>query len=60
MTTLSSEGKAFSGRPRTAEEIAVYADGMADMFQAYVIALPSNWRATAYSPWNCPVSANRT
>ncbi|MFL1386148.1 TetR family transcriptional regulator [Pseudomonas tritici] len=39
LTTLSSVGKEFSGSPRTAEEIAVYADGMADMFRAYVIAL---------------------
>nr|WP_314567367.1 TetR family transcriptional regulator [uncultured Pseudomonas sp.] len=39
LTTLSSVGKEFSGRPRTAGEMAVYADGMADMFQAYVIAL---------------------
>ncbi|MGY2190649.1 MULTISPECIES: TetR family transcriptional regulator [Pseudomonas] len=39
LTTLSSVGKDFSGSPRTAEDIAVYADGMADMFRAYVIAL---------------------
>lgn len=39
LTTLSSVGKEFSGSARTAEEIAVYADGMADMFRAYVIAL---------------------
>ncbi|MBC3248591.1 MULTISPECIES: TetR family transcriptional regulator [Pseudomonas] len=39
LTTLSSVGKDFSGSPRTPEEIAVYADGMADMFHAYVIAL---------------------
>ena len=39
LTTLSSVGKDFSGSLRTAEEIAVYADGMADMFRAYVIAL---------------------
>lgn len=38
-TTLSSVGKDFSGSPRTAEQIAVYADGMADMFRAYIIAL---------------------
>lgn len=39
LTTLSSVGKDFSGSPRTPEEIAVYANGMADMFHAYVIAL---------------------
>lgn len=39
LTTLSSVGKDFSGSPHTAAEIAVYADGMADMFRAYVNAL---------------------
>lgn len=39
LTTLSSVGKDFSGSPRTAAEIAIYADGMADMFRAYVNAL---------------------
>ncbi|MGY2409511.1 TetR family transcriptional regulator [Pseudomonas pergaminensis] len=39
LTTLSSVGKEFSNSPRTMEEIAVYADGMTDMFRAYVIAL---------------------
>ncbi len=39
LTTLSSVGKDFSGSPRTAAEIAVYADGMADMFRAYVNTL---------------------
>lgn len=39
LTTLSSVGKEFSNSPRTAEEIAVYAHGMADMFRAYVNAL---------------------
>src|SRR5471030_562235 len=39
LTTLSSVGKDFSGSQRTAAEIAVYADGMADMFRAYVNAL---------------------
>ncbi|BDB19596.1 TetR family transcriptional regulator [Pseudomonas sp. CYM-20-01] len=38
-TTLSSVGKDFSCSPRTAQEIAVYAEGMADMFRAYVNAL---------------------
>ncbi|KAF2407557.1 DNA-binding transcriptional regulator, AcrR family [Pseudomonas antarctica] len=39
LTTLSSVGKDFSGSPRTAAEIAIYADAMADMFRAYVNAL---------------------
>ncbi|NVZ69373.1 TetR family transcriptional regulator [Pseudomonas costantinii] len=39
LTTLTSVGKDFSGSPRTAAEITVYADGMTDMFHAYVIAL---------------------
>lgn len=39
LTTLSSVGKNFSGRPRTPAEIAVYADAMTDMFSAYVAAL---------------------
>ncbi len=38
-STLSCVGKDFSETPRTQEEIAVYADGMADMFRAYLIAL---------------------
>lgn len=37
--TLSSVGKDFSARPRTATEIEVYADGMADMFHAYINTL---------------------
>ncbi|MCU0121754.1 TetR family transcriptional regulator [Pseudomonas sp. B2M1-30] len=39
LRTLSSVGKDFSGTPRSEEEIALCADGMADMFQAYVVAL---------------------
>lgn len=39
LTTLSSVGKDFSGSPRTASEIEGYAEGMADMFGAYVNAL---------------------
>lgn len=39
LTTLSSVGKDFSGSPRTASEIEAYAEGMADMFGAYVNAL---------------------
>lgn len=38
-TTLGQVGKAFSETPRTAEEIATYADAMADMFCAYLAAL---------------------
>ncbi|QDQ25150.1 TetR/AcrR family transcriptional regulator [Chitinimonas arctica] len=36
LTTLSSVGQHFSGSPRTNEEIAAYADAMADMFCAYL------------------------
>ncbi|MBV4476892.1 TetR family transcriptional regulator [Pseudomonas botevensis] len=39
LRTLSSVGKDFSGTPRSEEEIALCGDGMADMFQAYVVAL---------------------
>ncbi|OEH95546.1 TetR family transcriptional regulator [Salmonella enterica] len=39
LTTLSSVGKDFSGSPRTTSEIEAYAEGMADMFGAYVNAL---------------------
>jgi len=38
-TTLSEVGKAFSEKPRTAAEIAAYADAMADMFSAYLKSL---------------------
>jgi len=37
--TLSQVGKAFSDMPRTAAEIAAYADAMADMFSAYLKSL---------------------
>jgi AcrR family transcriptional regulator len=37
--TLSQVGKAFSDTPRTAGEIAAYADAMADMFSAYLESL---------------------
>lgn len=37
--TLSQVGKAFSDTPRTAAEIAAYADAMADMFSAYLESL---------------------
>jgi hypothetical protein len=36
ITTLSSVGKHFSETPRTPAEIEVYAEGMADMFCAYL------------------------
>jgi AcrR family transcriptional regulator len=38
-TTLSTVGKDFSESPRTAAEIAAYADAMADMFCAYLVGL---------------------
>lgn len=38
-TTLGEVGKAFSETPRTSEEIAAYADAMADMFCAYLRSL---------------------
>ena len=39
LTTLSSVGKDFSGSPRTELQISGFADGLADMFSAYVVAL---------------------
>ena len=38
-TTLGAVGKEFSETPRTAREIAAYADAMADMFSAYLVRL---------------------
>ena len=38
-TTLSTVGKHFSETPRTPAEIEDYADGMADMFCAYLRGL---------------------
>jgi AcrR family transcriptional regulator len=38
-TTLSQVGKAFSETPRTGDEIAAYAEAMADMFAAYLRSL---------------------
>jgi AcrR family transcriptional regulator len=35
-TAMSEVGKQFSETPRTADEIAIYADAMADMFCAYL------------------------
>jgi AcrR family transcriptional regulator len=39
LTTLGSVGKDFSGTERTDQEFTVFADGLADMFSAYVVAL---------------------
>lgn len=36
MTTMGEVGKSFSEKPRTEDEIAVYADAMADMFCGYL------------------------
>lgn len=44
-TTLSAVGKDFSESPRTAAEIAIYADAMADMFSAYLKSLQKAPRA---------------
>ena len=37
--TMSDVGKRFSEAPRSPDEIAAYADAMADMFCAYLQAL---------------------
>ncbi|MCZ0732731.1 TetR family transcriptional regulator [Phreatobacter sp. AB_2022a] len=39
VTTLSEVGKSFSETPRSAAEIGIYADAMADMFCAYLDSL---------------------
>jgi AcrR family transcriptional regulator len=39
LTTLGVVGHDFSSRPRTAAEIKAYADGLADMFCAYIGSL---------------------
>jgi AcrR family transcriptional regulator len=39
VTTLSEVGKEFSGAPRSAAEIRIHADAMADMFCAYLDSL---------------------
>ncbi|WP_045122506.1 TetR family transcriptional regulator [Pseudomonas fluorescens] len=39
LTTLSSVGKDFSGTARSDQEITAFADGLADMFSAYIVAL---------------------
>ncbi|QXQ16234.1 TetR family transcriptional regulator [Pseudomonas tolaasii] len=38
-STLSCAGKDFSSTPRSVQEVSVYADGMADMFGAYINVL---------------------
>jgi AcrR family transcriptional regulator len=38
-STLSAVGQEFSETPRSAREIATYADAMADMFEAYLLGL---------------------
>jgi len=38
-TTMSAVGKEFSKTPRTEMEIQAYAEGLADMFCAYLAAL---------------------
>lgn len=43
-TTMSAVGKEFSEAPRTDMEILAYADGLADMFCAYLSAHKSSWR----------------
>lgn len=43
-TTMSAVGKEFSEAPRTDKEILAYADGLADMFCAYLSAQKSSWR----------------
>ncbi|HEV7323054.1 MAG TPA: TetR family transcriptional regulator [Ensifer sp.] len=44
MTTLTTVGKDFSSTPRTDDEIAAYADAMADMFSAYLRAFGAGTR----------------
>lgn len=39
LTTLSSVGKDFSGNPRSDPQITAFANGLADMFSAYVVVL---------------------
>lgn len=44
-TTLTQVGSSFSKTERTDEEIAAYADAMADMFCAYLASLELSWRS---------------
>lgn len=50
-TTMSTVGKQFSERPRTTPEIEAYADGMADMFCAYVRSLTDGWPGSSARGW---------
>ncbi len=47
LTMLAAAGHDFSSQPRTATEIKRYADGLADMFCAYLNSLGSQAMATA-------------
>ena len=49
-TTLSELGKRFSETTRTSEEIATYADAMADMFCAYLQSLRRDEAAVPFAP----------
>jgi len=49
-TTLSAVGKGFSESPRTPAEIKAYAEAMADMFCAYLVALQSRTAARTAKP----------
>src|SRR5471032_147973 len=50
LTTLSSVGKDFSGSPRNEVQITVCADGLADMFSAYVGVLNQRDDVQALTP----------
>ena len=49
-STLSTVGQEFSEAPRSAREIATYADAMADMFSAYLLGLGHVAPAAAAAP----------
>ena len=49
-TTLSQVGKHFSETPRTAAEIGLYADALADMLRAYLQDLGRRGAASARKP----------
>ncbi|MES1973223.1 MAG: TetR family transcriptional regulator [Pseudomonadota bacterium] len=49
-TTLSQVGSSFSETPRTAPEIAAYADALADMLCAYLQGLMARDQAAATAP----------
>ncbi|AZC17929.1 TetR family transcriptional regulator [Pseudomonas sp. CMR5c] len=50
LSTLSSVGKDFSSKPHTKNAMTERADGLADMFSAYVVALAQPGPATASKP----------